>query len=351
MPGVLGESWKAYCDRFIQPDGRVIDHKAGGITTSEGQAYAMLRAVWMTDRKTFDKTYTWARNNLNSGVRNDHLWAWKWGTNGRNQWKVLDKAFASDADQDAALALIMASQIWGEDRYLQEARAILSDLWKLGTLEIVNRRYLLAGDSLCTQDHCRINPSYYAPYAYRIFSKFDEGRNWNSLTDTSYYVLEKASSLTQTHLPPDWLRLERKTGALTLGTDQDSVFSYDAFRVYWRVALDRELFEDSRARRYLKDSLAWLVGEWKKAKRLPAVISKTGKGLADYESPEMLAGLMSALQSVRPPAASEIDERLKSGYRQGIWFDRDSYYIQNWAWFGLAVYKKSLGPFEAVIKR
>jgi endoglucanase len=203
---------------------------------------------------------------------------------------------------------------------------------------------------LCSHDQCRINPSYYAPYAYRIFGKFDAGRNWNSLTDTSYYLLEKASSLTQTHLPPDWLRLDRKTGALTLGTDKDSVFSYDAFRVYWRIALDRELFQDSRARRYLKDSLAWLVQEWLKGKRLPAVISKTGKGLADYESPEMLAGLLSALRSVRQSIASEIDGRLSSGYRQGIWFDRDSYYIQNWAWFGVALYKTNLFPFEAVIK-
>ncbi len=349
-PGVLRESWKAYCELFIQTDGRVIDPRAGGISTSEGQAYAMLRAVWMKDRKTFDKTYAWACNNLNSRIRKDHLWAWKWGKDSQNQWKVLDKAFASDADQDAALALIVASKTWDEDRYLRAARDILSDLWDLGTIEIADRRYLLAGDSLCTEDDCRINPSYYAPYAYRIFSRFDEGRNWDSLTDTSYYLLEKASSLTRTRLPPDWLRLDRKTAALTLSSEKDSAFSYDAFRVYWRVALDKELFKDSRAERYFNDSLAWLTRQWKQRKRLPAVISKTGKGLADYESPEMLAGLVSALQHVRPDIASEIDERLKSGYQQGIWFDRDSYYIQNWAWFGTALYNKNLSPFEAIIK-
>jgi hypothetical protein len=92
------------------------------------------------------------------------------------------------------------------------------------------------------------------------------------------------------------------------------------------------------------------VGQWKKGKRLPAVISRNGKGLADYESPEMLAGLMPALQSVRPEIASEIDKRLKSRYHQGIWFDRDSYYVQNWAWFGTAIYKKNLSPFEVVTK-
>src|SRR5436190_8080927 len=76
---MLKESWTAYVHRFVQSDGRVIDYSASGISTSEGQAYAMLRAVWIGDRGAFDKTFIWARNNLNSGIRNDHLWAWKWG--------------------------------------------------------------------------------------------------------------------------------------------------------------------------------------------------------------------------------------------------------------------------------
>src|SRR5215475_8319722 len=41
VPAVLRESWKAYVERFVQRDGRVIDYKADGISTSEGQAYAM----------------------------------------------------------------------------------------------------------------------------------------------------------------------------------------------------------------------------------------------------------------------------------------------------------------------
>src|SRR6516165_9890907 len=79
VPAVLEESWRAYVQRFIQSDGRVIDYSASGISTSEGQAYAMLRAVWVGDRTTFDRTFNWALNNLNSGIRDDHLWAWKWG--------------------------------------------------------------------------------------------------------------------------------------------------------------------------------------------------------------------------------------------------------------------------------
>src|SRR5215470_5089229 len=68
-PAILKESWDAYSQRFIQKDGRVIDYSAAGISTSEGQAYAMLRAVWIGDRDNFDKTFNWALNNLNSGIR------------------------------------------------------------------------------------------------------------------------------------------------------------------------------------------------------------------------------------------------------------------------------------------
>lgn len=345
-PAVLTESWREYVRRFIQADGRVIDHKGGGISTSEGQAYAMLRAVWMEDRVTFDKAYTWARNNLNSGVRNDHLWAWKWGKNSSGKWQVLDKAFASDADQDAALALILASRTWNDNQYLHQALAILRDLWNLGTLKAGDRRYLLAGDTLCKADICRLNPSYYAPYAYRVFGQFDKGTNWMELVDSSYFLLEATSRLTATHLPPDWIQLDRKTGQLSLASEKDSRFSYDAFRVYWRVALDWELFRDPRAAKYLSQSLTWIVNEWEKRKRLPAVISQTGRPQADYESPEMLAALMPALQAVKAPIAAAMNQRLRSHYQSGVWVDKDSYYIQNWAWFGTALYLRNLTPFE-----
>ncbi len=70
----LKESWDIYRDHFIQSDGRVIDHRIG-ISTSEGQSYAMLRAVMLRDKEWFDKSYTWAKDNLQ--VRDDKLFAWK----------------------------------------------------------------------------------------------------------------------------------------------------------------------------------------------------------------------------------------------------------------------------------
>ena len=341
-PAILKESWSAYIDRFIQKDGRVIDYKASAISTSEGQAYAMLRAVWIGDRSTFDRTFSWATNNLNSGIRNDSLWAWKWGQDTGGKWRVLDKAFASDADQDAALALILASMVWKNSGYAEHAHLMLRDLWVQGTVEAGGRRYLLAGDSLCQGNQCRINPSYYAPYAYRVFQEFDRPRPWISLVDSTYQSLQTVSGFADTRLPADWVQFNRETGEIRPSTPKDSAFSYDAFRVYWRVAMDLELFHESRANEYLKQTLPWLTNKWSADHKLPAAISKNGAAMAEYESLEMLSGLLPAVRD------ATMSQKIDAAYSMGMWGDRNSYYLQNWAWFGAALYHDFVGPFELV---
>lgn len=347
---VLDESWKTYVARFIEADGRVVDPKNGGSSTSEGQAYAMLRAVWMRDRAVFDRTYTWGLKNLNAGLRPDRLWAWKWRPAADRRASVPDTAFASDADQDVALALILAFRVWKDERYRSDAGAILADLWKLGTIEVQGRRFLLAGDKLCDQRTCRLNPSYGAPYAYRIFAAIDPEHEWRKVVDSSYVVLEASADLAATRLPPDWILLNKTTGRLTLPGRKDSAFSYDALRVYWRVELDRALFGEPRAARYLNKTLPWLIARWGTAGALPAVVPSDGVDPADYEAPEMLAALMAALRPSRPDIAAAFDRRLQSLYAKGLWADhagdRSSYYLQNWAWFGTALYRKKLDPFQ-----
>jgi endoglucanase len=345
-PAVLIESWHVYVAKFIQKDGRVIDRHAGDISTSEGQAYALLRAVWMDDRPTFEKVYGWAVNNLNAGVRQDRLWAWKWGRAPDGKWRALDRAFATDADEDAALALLLAARNWKEPRFLAEARATIADLWRLATVKADGRRQLLAGDSLCKGKVCRVNPSYCAPYAYRMFREADPGHDWNALVDSCYDLLDSASELTATRLPPDWVEMETVTGALRRGTARDSNFSYDALRAPWRVALDYELFQEPRAALYLKRSLAWLDGYWKRTGKLPAVITGDGRPAATYESLEMMAALAPALRLHYPEMAKALGAKLQNAYSNGAWADHGSYYLQNWAWFGTALDLRYLDPLR-----
>src|SRR4051812_14788728 len=114
---MLKESWVAYKERFIQGDGRVIDLKAEGISTSEGQSYALLRAAWIGDQQAFDRILEWATNNLIHNARPDSLFGWRWGKRDNNSWGILDSATASDADEDTAFALFLAADKWRDHKY------------------------------------------------------------------------------------------------------------------------------------------------------------------------------------------------------------------------------------------
>jgi hypothetical protein len=63
----LLDAWEKYKKDYIvfegENYGQVID-PSNGVTTSEGQSYAMLRAAWMNDKYTFLGSWLWTRNHL-----------------------------------------------------------------------------------------------------------------------------------------------------------------------------------------------------------------------------------------------------------------------------------------------
>lgn len=347
---LLQQSWNAYRKRFIQADGRVIDREANNRSTSEGQAYAMLRAVIIGDRSTFDKSLNWAENNLQrqdaSGKRTDHLWSWQWGLDDQKKWTILDPNFASDADIDATTALILAAKRWNQPQYLSLARTKLQDLWNFSTVAsstvtASQRRYLLPGPAASFQSGniVKINPSYLAPYAFRLFAQIDPTRDWLSLVDSSYQLLQQASALSAVKLPNDWVQLDLDTGATTLMlTDQPgtSEYGFDAYRVWWRVALDASWFREPRATQYLQEHLGHLRQLWRSQKKIPARIDLQGNPTVTYEATSQYGMLYTAMQLVDPAIAQEIEQqKILPQYRNGLWENDIAYYTQNLVWLGL----------------
>ncbi|PWD53039.1 hypothetical protein C8046_00020 [Serinibacter arcticus] len=68
------------------------------------------------DAETFDATWTWTRDNLQ---RADGLLSWRWADGA-----VVDDEPASDADLDAARALVLAGERFDEPAYTEAATAL-----------------------------------------------------------------------------------------------------------------------------------------------------------------------------------------------------------------------------------
>ncbi|MEY3298005.1 MAG: hypothetical protein RLZZ597_1265 [Cyanobacteriota bacterium] len=356
---LLRESWQIYRNRFIQADGRVIDREDRDRTVSEGQAYAMLRAVAINDPVTFERTYTWAKNNLArrdaEGQLTDHLWAWHWGQREDGSWGIVDANFATDADIDAATALIWAAQRWRCPQYLEEAKAILDGIWEHGTVLLPDgQRQLLPGpkDAFFNQpDRLILNPSYFAPASFRLFAEVDPSRDWDSLIDSGYAMLADLGQFSDTGLPPDWIiynPISQTYRPLEPDFPLQSRYSFDAIRVWWRVGQDAAWNQEPRAKAYLEARLPELIQRWEANGRLPARLSLDGLTESDYEATAHYAMLYPALLQVNPAIAQEIyQQKLQPAYQDGFWDSDTAYYTQNLAWFGLLPLEVSPGRFQS----
>ena len=344
---LLIESWQAYRSRFIQDDGRVIDREDSDRTVSEGQAYAMLRAVAVNDPTTFDRTYTWAKNNLTrmdeKGQPSDLLWAWKWGQRPDGSWGSLDANFAIDADIDAATALILAARRWSCPQYLDDARALLADIWEHSTVEFPDgTRQLIPGPTEAFSlepSQVILNPSYFAPASFRLFAEVDRDHDWNRLIDSGYALLDDLATFSATGLPADWIAYNPATGTyrqLPLDYPLQSRYSFDAYRVWWRISQAAAWFDDPRAQAYLKARTPELTRRWQQNGRLPARLTLDGSAETSYEATAHYAMLYPALLRVDPGTAEEIlRQKLEPAYKNGFWDSDIAYYTQNLAWFGL----------------
>lgn len=328
----LSALWSFYRYTHIQ-DGRVVAHDEGGITTSEGQAYAMLRAVWANDRAAFEAVWRWTRENLQ--VRDDRLLAWKWKD------RVLDRNAATDADQDAALALVLAARRFGEPRWLDDARALLGDIWAREVVLAGGRRIPTGGNWAPAERWPTIHVAYLAPYAYEVFAEVDPGRPWKDLVRSSYEILRFLYAEKALALPPEVVFVDPQTGAILLerpGKLGPAPFGYDAVPIFWRVALDALWFgrrgeADLRAR-----MLRFPREAWRTEGRLRERYSIAGRPLSELDGLPHLASVEALARVADPALADEIRRtRLDALFERALAGEETPYYLHNWLWFGRAL--------------
>lgn len=352
---LLTASWQNYKKNFMKPDGRIVSNPQGDITTSEGQSYAMLQAVWVDDRPAFDLAWNWTKSHLRRP--HDNLFGWQWGRLGNGSYGFLDGGgsnAAPDADSDIALALILASRRWTDDSYRAQAVPIISDIWNIETTQVKGNRYLMAGNWADQPGKVIINPSYFAPYAWRIFREYDPGHDWNGMIAPAYSLLTESGrnnlgSGKSAGLPPDWVAINKDTGNLEPSgiPGQDTNYSFDAMRIPWRIALDYTWNGSAAAKNYLL-TLGFLSQYFRDNSKLALSYYHDGTPVNQAENPAMYATSLAYFMATDPATATRIyQSKMVSLYSS----DRNSfnnnipYYESSWLWFGAALYNHETIPF------
>ncbi len=330
----MKKTYDFYKKNYMTIDGRIIDPQKDNITTSEGQSYMMLRSLLSDDKSTFDLSYRWAKNNLQ---RKDKLFGWLWGKNDKNEYKIIDDNSASDADVDIAFALILAYEKWGEKKYLQEAMPIIDSIWNNETRQFGEYLVLMPGYNQTAFKNDEINPSYFSPYAFKVFNKYDKTHNWNKLVDSSYYYLEQSTAATKTGLPPNWFLI--KNDQIVLENSERSDFSYDAVRVFARVFLDYKMTGEKRALPILAKS-NFFVDNWKKSKSFYTNYKYDGQLRDSYKFIGSISLLIPVISLNNPQIAAEIynSEILPYFSDKKYWENKKDYYGLNLLWFGCYLY-------------
>jgi endoglucanase len=228
---------RSFLGNYVAPDGRVIRRDQGGDTVSEGQAYGMLLAVAMDDRARFDSIWGWTRTHL---LQPDGLLASRWAA-GRG----VSTRPATDADLDAAQALVLAGERFGRASYRDQgvtiARAVL-DSETAATASASGGSSLVLAAGPWARNPIIVNPSYFSPRAYADLARADHDARWRLLVSSSRAIVTRLTAGGGA-LPPNWATLSDASASPTaIGDPGDprggarASSSFDAVRVAIRFA-------------------------------------------------------------------------------------------------------------------
>jgi endo-1,4-beta-D-glucanase Y len=328
----LARGWDAYKHTYIHPDGYVLDpSRTGGETTSEGQGYALLRAVWMRDEPTFSSVFRWTEDHLR---RADGLYSWQWTPARGGQ--VVDANSASDADQEIAFALVLGASAFDKPVLRERAREVLRAI-RTHERVTTDEGWFPAAGNWAVEERI-VNLSYFIPYAYPDFTRVDPEGQWDRVIDTGYALLASALRVPGVRLLPDFMVMTNRGAAAAL-PERASLsrnFSSDAMRVYWRVAVDCLL---NRRIQACADPLG--------ARRLTELLARDGALFTRYgvdgsplertESMSFYSAAVPYLLLYAPATGRAIEaDRLSEEAVGRMMAARDRYYDANWVWFGIA---------------
>ena len=276
-----GPASKRFLDRYVAADGRVRRIDEGDDTVGEGQAYGMLIAAAAGDEGRFDDIWQWTKDNIR---RKDELISFLW-----RDGRVRDPEAASDADVDAARALLAAGCRFKRSDLREEALTLARAIREKETASFKGKPVLSAGP-WANEDPITLNPSYFSPATFAALGAATGDGRWGSLSESARSVTD-ALMQPSTPLPPDWARVEG--GELAPSgppgqPDASPKFSFDAVRTLVRLAED----PDAAGRRIA--ARAWPVFDGRKPAEILVDHDLSGQPIGGPRHPVVLVAAAGA---------------------------------------------------------
>ena len=228
--------WQAYCQSFIDGQGRVVDHQGGDRTTSEGQAYALFFALVANDRPKFDALLAWTRDNLAQGDLTTHRPGWQWGKAQDGSWKLLDANSASDADLWMCYTLAEAGRLWNEPSYTALSRIMAARIAQQEVTDLPGFGPMLLPGTDGFHPSAQVwvlNPSYVPLPVLERLARTDATGPWAAIAEKLPQFLGQSAP----HgFAMDWVSYSPESGFQPVAAPGNAKAvpegSYDAIRVY-----------------------------------------------------------------------------------------------------------------------
>lgn len=224
------EEWRAFMDRHVQADGRVVDFDNDDLrSTSESQSYALFFALVDNDQVAFDRILAWTRRHLKAGRPDLNLPAWLWGRSADGRWGVLDANTASDGELWIGYALLEAGRLWDRPGLVAGGRQMLALMRaaEVADLPGLGPMLLPGAKGFVHEDRWTLNASYLPLFVLRRFAAEDPAGPWARLARNSVAV---ARGSAPAGFAPDWIAWNGRD--FVIEPDRGAIGSYDAIRCY-----------------------------------------------------------------------------------------------------------------------
>lgn len=317
---VLQDSWSHFKSQFIVSYGQVVDKTNNELTTSYGQASAMVRAVEENDRPAFDGIWQWSKDHLRHRAK-DVLLSWKWQKDTKGTYGLADSNNVCSADQTIAYALFKAHEKWPNSTYNTEAATHTNDWWK-NCVFTAGGMYAVDSSADGSRDNRLINTGYFDPQLYRYLAKNNNIHPWETLIQNQYQLYERLVETTGTL--PDWA-IVTVAGQLApatplLGAQADK-FGYDSLSAVYNIALDNAVNQNNYST-VLISKLNSAVTDFAKSSNSPPAYSTA------------LVVQQSSSNSTTLNIQSDYEKYIYATYdaKTGKWADGFNYLDHFWYW-------------------